>query len=667
MREPGQAAPEAQKSSKLTWLGWIAALAVLGWFAASTLRSDAPAPPTISYSSFVDQVRAGHVAAVTLTDHHIDGTFTDSLSVADGRVIVPDQSRPAARSSDDASSVHFETTIPQGSESIVLSLLETHGVTIEAKVADGAASGLPNLWLLVIMLLPIVLIVGLLIFGSRMLRSDRVQQDALRFGRAQPRRHDPSRPQVRFTEVAGEDEAKEHLIQVVDFLRRPDYYRRLGAHPPRGILLVGPPGTGKTLMAKAVAGEAGVAFFSISASEFVEMFVGVGASRVRDLFAQAKSAAPAILFVDEIDAVGRQRGVGIGGGNDEREHTLNQLLVELDGFEEHEEVVVLAATNRPDVLDPALLRPGRFDRQVELNLPDRKGREAILEVHARNVILAPDVNIANIAAATPGFAGADLANLINEAALLAARARKPCVEQSDLEAALDRIVLGTERPILIGERERCILAYHEAGHALIAALTPGADPLRKVSIVPRGRALGVTVQAPIEDRFTYTSGELRARLAILLGGRAAEQLVFDESTTGAENDLKEATALARSMVGRWGMSKNVGAVFLGLGEEHPFLGRELAQPSQVGEAALDRAQGAVRELVDEALAAALAMLTEHRIELDRVAKALVHKETLERTEIEALISAPIPVSSPPATSSEPAPTQPSEPVPVPAP
>ncbi|HLZ10639.1 MAG TPA: ATP-dependent zinc metalloprotease FtsH, partial [Chloroflexota bacterium] len=373
------------------------------------------------------------------------------------------------------------------------------------------------------------------------------------------------------------------LSEVVDFLKSPDRYHAVGARLPHGILLVGPPGTGKTLLARAVAGEAQVPFFSISASEFVEMFVGVGASRVRNLFDEARTNAPSIVFVDEIDAVGRQRGAGMGGGNDEREQTLNQLLVALDGFDERVEVIVLAATNRSDVLDPALLRPGRFDRQVIVGLPDRNGREQILRVHTRGKPISEDVDLALLARLTPGFSGADLANLVNEAALLTARGGRISITRADFEGALDKIVLGVERPHLISEDERRVVAYHEAGHALVAVCTPGADPVQKVSIIPRGRSLGVTEQVPTDDRTNYPRGYLLGRLAVLLGGRAAEELVFNEPTTGAENDLDQATKLARRMVGSWGMSEAIGPVHLDEASGNVFLGRDLVQARSYAE------------------------------------------------------------------------------------
>jgi cell division protease FtsH len=515
----------------------------------------------------------------------------------------------------------FRTVIPENTQAEVTAFLQQHNVLLKVQPSGGAS--LPGLLLSV---LPFVFLIGLLFLLGRNL--SRGQQNVFSFGRSRARVYDVERPQVTFADVAGEEEAKAELAQVVDFLKNPAKYHRIGARLPRGVLLVGPPGTGKTLLARAVAGEAGVPFFSVSASEFVEMFVGVGASRVRDLFERAKAQAPSIIFIDELDAVGRQRFAGLGVGNDEREQTLNQLLVEMDGFEAHTDVVVIAATNRPDVLDPALLRPGRFDRQVLVGLPDKRGRAAILRIHTRGIPIAPDVDLDGLAAATPGFSGADLANLVNEAALVAARRGKQVVDRSDFEEALDKMLLGTTRSLLMSQEERRLVAYHEAGHAVVAYFTPGADPLRKISIVPRGRALGVTVQAPEEDRFNYTRNQLLGRLAVLLGGRAAEQLVFHEVTTGAQNDLKEATQLARRMVGLWGMSEELGPIYLGLGEQHVFLGREIVQDHSIGTSTLDRADQAVQRLLNEAMERAERILREHREELDRLADLLIAEETV---------------------------------------
>lgn len=600
----------------------------------------------IRYSELLAQARAGHVAEVTIDGQQATGRFNVVLRRAGDSLYELDEPLPAGTTLDDVHMLGtFETVIPQEGNATLLAVLEEHGVPVQAKTDE--LSLLDDLVGLLLRLTPLLLIVAFFVWMTR--GTGGATRSALRFGQSEPQVHDSDRPQITFADLAGEDEAKSELTQVVDFLRNPARYHALGARLPRGILLIGPPGTGKTLMARAVAGEADVPFFSISASQFVELFVGVGASRVRDLFEKAKAAAPAIVFIDELDAVGRQRFAGIGGGNDEREQTLNQLLVELDGFDARQDVVILAATNRPDVLDPALLRPGRFDRRVALALPDRRGREAILRLHARSVPLAADADLPAMAAATPGFSGADLANLVNEAALTAAKRESTTVGRADFDAALDRIVLGTERPILIGKREQRILAYHEAGHAIAAAFTPNADPLRKITIIPRGLALGMTVQTPIEDHVTYGVHDLLARLTVLMGGRAAELLVVGEASTGAENDLKEATALARKMVGLWGMSDEIGPFFLGMGEEHVFLGRELAQEHDLGEATLDRAEAATQRLLRDALERAQTLVKTHREELDRLAARLLVEETLDQEEIAALIGAahPTDIAPPP--------------------
>jgi cell division protease FtsH len=475
--------------------------------------------------------------------------------------------------------------------------------------------------------LPLLLLVLLMVWMGRQMTQG--QAGVFSFGRSKARRYTGDRTEVTFEDVAGADEAKAELQEVVDFLRHPQKYHDIGARIPRGVLLVGPPGTGKTLMARAVAGEAGVPFFSISASEFVEMFVGVGASRVRDLFEQAKAAAPAIIFIDELDAVGRRRGAGVGTVNDEREQTLNQLLVEMDGFDERHEVIILAATNRPDVLDPALLRPGRFDRQVAVTLPDRQGREGILRIHTRHLPLAPDVDLGLLARTTTGFSGADLANLCNEAALNAARHNHKQVTLADFEEAVDKILLGGVRPLLLDSHERRVVAYHEAGHALVAWLTPAADPVHKVTIIPRGRALGVTEQLPGEDHYNYSREYLLARLAVMLGGRTAEEIALSDVTTGAENDLVEATRLARRMVTRWGMG-NLGLVAFQADEEQPFLGYELAQGRDYSEATAARIDQEVQRLLEERHETVRSLLTDAREQLDRLVETLLQEETVDR-------------------------------------
>ena len=583
---------------------------------------------TVPYSVVEQQVRAGNVSEVTLTDANITAELREPIAW-DRRTEQLVTPVPETDTQGVAEGNSLRATLPPVENTGLLPLLEQNDVVVR-----GESDSSSLLSTLLVTLLPFLLIVGLIVFMGRQM--SRGQQNVFGFGKSRAKQNDPERPQVTFADVAGEDEAKQELTEVVDFLRNPAKYHQLGARLPRGVLLVGPPGTGKTLMARAVAGEAGVPFFSVSASEFVEMFVGVGASRVRDLFDKAKQHAPAIVFVDELDAVGRQRFAGLGGSNDEREQTLNQMLVEMDGFETSQEVIVMAATNRPDVLDPALLRPGRFDRQVVIGLPDKVGREAVLNIHSRGLPLASDVDKSSLARGTTGFSGADLANLVNEAALTAARRNRKEITAADFEEALDKILLGTTRTGLMNPKEREVVAYHEAGHALVAHFTPGADPLRKVSIVPRGRALGVTVQMPEEDRHNYSRTFLRGRLDMLLGGRAAEMVVYDEVTTGAENDLKEAAGLARRMVGLWGMSTELGPVYLGTGEEHVFLGREIMQDKAYSDATANRLDSAVREMIESALERALRTTTEHRDKLDALVKALLESETLDGKEVMAI-------------------------------
>jgi cell division protease FtsH len=482
---------------------------------------------------------------------------------------------------------------------------------------------------------PLLLIAGFLFWSFN--RQRQAQGNIFGFGQTRARRYNEERPGITFSDVAGEDAAKQELSEMVDFLRDPDKYIRLGARIPRGVLLIGPPGTGKTLLAKAVAGEAKVPFYSLSASEFVEMFVGVGASRVRDLFTRAKASAPCIIFIDELDAVGRQRGTGLGGGNDEREQTLNQLLTEMDGFDIRETVIVMAATNRPDVLDPALLRPGRFDRQVTVGLPDRSGREGILRIHTRSIPLSQDVDIPKLAQATIGFSGADLENLANEAALLAARNKHDRVTMRDFELALDRIVLGSERPPLTDAHERKTVAYHEAGHALAAVLTPGSDPVLKVSIVPRGRALGVTQIVPTDDRRNYSKDYLMAQLVVLLGGRSAEEIALNQITSGAENDLRRATQLARAMVAQLGMNDEVGPVNYGDTEHQPFLGYALSQPRQYSEQTAALIDKETKRLVEEAHQKARKLLQDHRRQLDTLADELLNQEIVDQSRVLAIL------------------------------
>jgi cell division protease FtsH len=487
---------------------------------------------------------------------------------------------------------------------------------------------------------PMLLLIGVWVYFMRRMQGGG-PGGVMGFGKSKARMLNQDTRRVTFEDVAGIDEAKQELEEIVDFLGNPDKFTRLGGRIPKGVLLVGPPGTGKTLLARAIAGEANVPFFTISGSDFVEMFVGVGASRVRDMFEQAKKNAPCIVFIDEIDAVGRSRGAGLGGGNDEREQTLNQLLVEMDGFEATEGVVLVAATNRPDVLDPALLRPGRFDRQVVVPNPDVLGREQILKVHMRKVPLGPDVEPRVVARGTPGFSGADLANLVNEAAMLAARAGRRVVTMFDFEAAKDKVMMGAERrSMVMTDDEKRLTAYHEAGHALVGLLTPGNDPLHKVTIIPRGRALGVTMNLPERDRYAFSKRELQARLAMMFGGRIAEELVFgpDDVTTGAGNDIQQATSLARRMVTEWGMSDKLGRLRYTDNEEQIFLGRAVAHAQNISDETARLIDAEVRRLIEEAEETARRVLIEHADNLHAVAEALLTYETLTGSEVRAILA-----------------------------
>jgi len=560
----------------------------------------------VPYSPFfLEQVRGDNVVSITSTSAEIQGTFARAA-------------RPAGTST---SSNLFVTEIPSFADTIQLSrLLQQHGVVVNAKPLD---KGGPIWERLLLGFGPTIILLLLLVFIFRRMSGSRT---AGALGRAKALRYRPGAETVTFADVAGIDEAKQELTEIVDFLRDPEKYRRLGGRIPRGVLLSGPPGTGKTLLARAVAGEAGAPFFSMSASEFVEAIVGVGASRVRDLFRQAKQESPAIVFIDELDAVGRARSTagGYGGGSDEREQTLNQILTEMDGFDATTSVIVIGATNRIDVLDKALLRPGRFDRRVVVQLPDREGRRLILEVHTRDVPLAPDVDLERIAATTPGMVGADLSNLVNEAALLAARLGHDEVTTSDFTQSLEKILLGAERKILLSPGDRRRTAYHEAGHALVGMLTAGADPVRKISIVPRGQALGVTLSSPDEDRFSYTRAELEARVKVALGGRAAEELVFGDQTTGAEGDIAQVTMLVRHMVGRWGMNPTIGLVAV--------LPRDGANPwgDLTSPRTLELVDDEVRRTVDTAYEETVALLVAERSRLDALAEALLERETLDQ-------------------------------------
>jgi len=516
---------------------------------------------------------------------------------------------------------------------------------------------------------PILLIVGIWIFMMRQMQAG--GNKALSFGKSRARLLTAQQKKATFKDVAGIDEAKEELYEIIDFLKDPQKFQKLGGRIPKGVLLVGPPGTGKTLLARAIAGEANVPFFSISGSDFVEMFVGVGASRVRDLFEQGKKNAPCIIFIDEIDAVGRHRGAGLGGGHDEREQTLNALLVEMDGFESNEGVILIAATNRPDVLDPALLRPGRFDRRVVVPRPDVRGREEILRVHTRKVPLSEDVDLSVIARGTPGFSGADVANLVNEAALWAARMNRKFVAMVDFEMSKDKVLMGAERrSMILSDEEKKNTAYHEAGHALVAAKTPGADPLHKVTIIPRGMALGVTMQLPIDDKHTYTKEFLESQLAVLMGGRAAEEIFLNHITTGAGNDIERATEIARQMVCEWGMS-SLGPLTFGRKEEAIFLGREIAQHRDYSEDTAIKIDVEVRGIVNMGYSRARQILETHSDALERVARALLDREVLDATELKLLMEGKTlpdkipPPTAPPVSTREPQMTLRPEPRPIP--
>jgi cell division protease FtsH len=562
------------------------------------------------------------------------------------RIVVKDDNSLQVISPGDSGPI--EQTARKEPETTLVSQLLALGVTPEQLAKVAIEVNAPSPWAGILTLasyiLPIILIGGLFWFIFRQAQGS--NNAAMAFGKSKARMFSGEHPTVTFEDVAGIDESKEELKEVVEFLKEPQKFIQLGARIPKGVLLVGPPGTGKTLLAKAVSGEAGVPFFSISGSEFVEMFVGVGASRVRDLFDQAKRHSPCIVFVDEIDAVGRQRGAGLGGSHDEREQTLNQMLVEMDGFDTDTNVIVVAATNRPDILDPALLRPGRFDRRITLDRPDMRGREAILKVHARGKPFEPEVDLGSIARGTPGFVGADLENLINEGAILAARRNKKAIGQPELEEAIERVIMGPERKSrLISEEEKRIIAYHEAGHAVVINAIPEADPVQKITIVGRGQAGGLTWNRPTDDRMLTSRKKMLAQLALFLGGRAAEQLVFDDITSGASNDLENVTKIARTMVTRFGMSTELGSMTYGQKEELIFLGREISEQRDYSEAIAEQIDGEVRKLVDDSYKKALTILKKYRTELDAVANKLLEVETLTREEFEKIFPPPFPKKS----------------------
>ncbi len=563
-----------------------------------------PTQDKLSFSDFITAIDAGRIGAVTIQGNEVFGKFSDGKE--------------------------FRTYKPSDAQLSQKLLDKKIAVTARAEEEKFSWFSIFISWF------PLILLVGVWIFFMRQMQSGGGK--AMSFGKSRAKLLTETQGKITFEDVAGVDEAKEELEEIIAFLKDPKKFTKLGGRIPKGVLLMGPPGTGKTLLARAVAGEAGVPFFSISGSDFVEMFVGVGASRVRDLFLQGKKSAPCIIFIDEIDAVGRHRGAGLGGGHDEREQTLNQLLVEMDGFESNEGVILIAATNRPDVLDPALLRPGRFDRQVVVSRPDVKGREAILKVHANKTPLSTDVDLAVVAKGTPGFSGADLANVVNEAALLAARSDKNSVEMKDIEDAKDKVLMGVERrSLVISEDEKKQTAYHEAGHTLVAKLLPNADPVHKVSIIPRGRALGITMQLPTEDKHSYNTESLLDRIAVLMGGRAAEEIIFNSKTTGAGNDIERATDLARKMVCEWGMSEKLGPVSFGKKDEQIFLGREMAIQKNYSEATAVEIDGEIRKIVENSYAKVLKMLQENLEILHAISHQLIEKENLSGVEVDVII------------------------------
>ncbi len=560
-------------------------------------------PKEVDFTGFVEMVKAGKVVEANIK----------------GQTVI----------FKDRSGASYKTVVPEGYNKLV-DLLQAHSVRIKAEERSEG-----GFWSLLLSWSPLIILIVLWFIFMKQMQAG--GNRAFTFGKSRAKLFTSSDKKVTFDDVAGVDEAKEELKDIIEFLKNPKKFSRLGGRMPRGILLVGPPGTGKTLLAKAVAGEAGVPFLSISGSDFVELFVGVGASRVRDLFAQAKRLAPCVIFIDEIDAVGRQRGAGLGGGHDEREQTLNQLLVEMDGFDPNEGIIVLAATNRPDILDPALLRPGRFDRTVYVPKPDVKGREAILRVHTRNLPLAEDVDLKIIARSTPGLTGADLANIVNEAALIAARKNKNVIEMEDFEEAKDKVLMGKERrSMVLSEEEKKLTAYHEAGHALLATLLPHADPIHKVTIIPRGLALGVTQQLPEDDRYTYTKEYLEDQITVLLGGRASEEVVLGKITTGAGSDLERATEIARKMVCEWGMS-DLGPLNFGEKEGAIFLGKSLTLKKEISEETARAIDREVSKIIKNAYERAKKLVSENRDKLEAIAKNLLEKEILTSEEIQAIV------------------------------
>ncbi len=600
--------------SLLFWVSLIL-IAIVFYQVYSGMTSETAA---ITYSEFVEQIEAENVAEAAFKDRDVEGTLREPKNF---------ESQETTRTYS-----KFSTRIPFPDVNYeLIDRLEKGGAKI---VAEGESHFVSYL----LSILPWVVLVFIWLFFIRQMQGASGPKGLFTFGKSKAKLLTDERPKVTFNDVAGADEAKEELEEIIDFLKDPGKFQKLGGKIPKGALLLGPPGTGKTLLARAVAGEAGVPFFSMSGSDFVEMFVGVGASRVRDLFEQGKKNAPCIIFIDEIDAVGRHRGAGLGGGHDEREQTLNQLLVEMDGFESNEGVILIAATNRPDVLDPALLRPGRFDRQIVVPTPDVKGREGILNVHVRKIKLSDDINLSVLARGTPGMSGADLANMVNEAALLASRRNKNAVSMDEFEEAKDKVLMGTARKsLVISDEEKKVIAYHESGHTVVSKFLPKADPIHKVTIIPRGMALGVTQSLPLDERHTHSKDYLESMLAVLMGGRIAELLVFNQVDTGAGNDLERATKLARKMVCNWGMSEKLGPVTFGRTEEHIFLGKEMAQQKDYSEATAELIDEEVAALIRRAEETARGILEKNVDKLHVMAKTLLEKEIIDSSEVEAII------------------------------
>jgi cell division protease FtsH len=609
-REDGEDKKPGLRTPRMRILVIVAVLLAANYILMAVLAPGRVEPLRVPYNpTFLQQVRDGNVERISTQGETVDGEFKKEVKYGKA----------------DPNTV-FETQIPTFANNEELSkLLEDNDVVIDAEPINQSRGFLASL---ILGFGPVILLIALFVYFARRAGGGGAMSALGSFGRSKARRVEGNEQKITFDDVAGIDEAKAELTEIVDFLKNPERYQKLGGRIPKGVLLSGRPGTGKTLLARAVAGEAGAPFFSISASEFVEAIVGIGASRVRDLFKQAKEAAPAIIFIDELDAIGRSRssGASFGGGNDEREQTLNQILTEMDGFESNLAVIVLGATNRPEILDAALLRPGRFDRRIAVNAPDREGRAKILAVHTRSLPLADDVNLDRLAATTPGMVGADLANLANEAALMAARRNHEKVENADFTDALEKIVLGAPRGMVLGEEERRRVAYHEAGHALVGMLTPGADPVRKVSIIPRGQALGVTFAAPDDDRSNYEESWLRAKIKVALGGRVAEEVVYGTITTGAESDIQQLTQIARGMVGRWGMSDAIGPIAVLPAEQSGPLLPGSQQASETTQRLVDEE---VRRIVEESHSEVLRLLTDHREQLDSLTEALLKEETLD--------------------------------------